>query len=68
MSDALHVDVDTARRRIAASAEAVSYRTDIKNRAKDAVAQGREQLIAIIAHSFGLAKTNIQKAASTAQD
>ena len=68
MSDALHVDLDAARRRIAASAEAVSYRTDIKNRAKDAVEQGKENLLAMIAQSFDSAKSNVQKAASIAQD
>ena len=68
MSDALHVDLDTARSRIAASAEAVSYRTDIKNRAKDAVDRGKENLLAMIAQSFDSAKTNVQKAGSIAQD
>lgn len=64
----LNEDLDGARRRIAASTEAVSYRVDVKSRAKDAVEHAKESLLATIAQSFDTAKSSVQKAASTAQD
>lgn len=64
----LNGNLEKARRHIAASAEAVSYRADIKNRAKDAIEQAKGNVLAAIAQTFDTAKTSVQKAASTAQD
>ncbi len=63
----LRSEIDAARHRVAASAEAVAYRTDVKARAKDAVENGKDKLLALIAQSFDTVKDSVGKAASTAQ-
>lgn len=66
-AQSLRAEIEIARQRVAASAEAVAYRTDVKARAKDAVEDGKEKLLAVLAQSFDTIKASLGKAASTAQ-
>ncbi|GAC1562443.1 MAG: hypothetical protein NVS3B17_15830 [Vulcanimicrobiaceae bacterium] len=70
MSDSnaqLRAELEVTRRRAAASAEAVSYRTDVPKRAKDAVEQGKNRFLTSIVTSLDMMKDSVGKAASTAQ-
>lgn len=70
MSDrkrAMQLQVEETRARAAASVEALSYRTDVRARAKDAVESGKERLMDRIADQIVAMKDTVGKAASTVQ-